>query len=138
MDPEVVTSVLLLALLVTAPVLGPDRLCRLFRWAGRATRTCWARLPHREEPLPGGRPIELIAHDAQRLGPRFRNLPARVSFARFEAGRRAYDAVLAEACRALEVEHLLLVIPPGPELDAERCRVERLLARSGLRLDDAA
>lgn len=89
-------------------------------------------------PQPVGRPIELIARDAQRLGPRFRYVPAGASYARVEARRRAYDEVLGEACRAFEVEHLLGVLPPGPELDLERLRVEAVLGRVGLRLHDAA
>ena len=52
----------------------------------------------------------------------------------------AYDRVLVEACAALVVEHLLEVLPPGPELDVERQRVELVLAAAGLGLglDDAA
>lgn len=82
------------------------------------------------------RPIETVASDVRRLGRRFESVPARLPFARFEALRQAYDAVLAEACRALDIDHLLEVLPPGPELDSERRRVEAALARAGLRLDD--
>ena len=52
--------------------------------------------------------------------------------------RRAYDGVLAECCAALELTHLLGVLPPGPELDVERARVEGLLEDSGLTLPFAA
>jgi hypothetical protein len=89
-------------------------------------------------PRPPGRPIEEIARDACRLGHTFRYLPQRISFARFEGCRRAYDVVLAEACRALDVDHLLAVLPPGPELDLERQRVETKLGFAGLSIDDAA
>jgi hypothetical protein len=61
-----------------------------------------------------------------------------VSFAKSEAVRRAYDDVLVEGCEALGITHLLGVLPPGDERDAERVRVERLLHVWGLDLDDAA
>jgi hypothetical protein len=89
-------------------------------------------------PQPPGRPLELIAHDARRLGNRFRNPPRGTSFAKLEASRRAYDHVLGEACRAMGVEHLLMVLPPGDELDVERARVEGLLWLAGMRIDEAA
>lgn len=89
-------------------------------------------------PPPLGRPIELIARDARRLGTRFRNPPPGLSFARFEGLRRAYDDVLVEACRALELDNLLPVLVPGEERDVERVRVEYALGRVGWRLEDAA
>lgn len=96
------------------------------------------RLRHRAPLTPAGRPIERIAADARRLGPRFRHPPAGLSFARFEGTRRAYDDVLAEGCLALGLEHLFMVLPPGPERDAERIRVERVLDAYGFQLIDAA
>jgi hypothetical protein len=84
------------------------------------------------------RPIERIAHDARRLGRSYRYPPRGRSFARFEGTRWAYDKVLAEGCAALGIVHLLDVLGPGAELDAERERVEDLLKEAGLRLDDAA
>jgi len=89
-------------------------------------------------PQPPGRPLELIAHDARRLGNRYRHPPRGTSFAKLEASRRAYDHVLGEACRAMGVEHLLMVLPPGDELDVERARVEGLLWLAGMRIDEAA
>jgi hypothetical protein len=89
-------------------------------------------------PEPGGRPIEVIAHEARRLGQRYRLTRRGVSYAKSEAIRRAYDGVLAEGCDALGVSHLLGVLEPGDELDAERIRVERVLHIWGIGLDDAA
>jgi len=89
-------------------------------------------------PEPGGRPIEVIAHEARRLGHRYRLTRQGVSYAKSEAVRRAYDGVLAEGCDALGVAHLLGVLAPGDDLDTERTRVERLLHIWGLGLDDAA
>jgi hypothetical protein len=113
------------------------------RWAVRMTslRMDWrhGRL-HRAAPVlqPTGRPLELIASDARRLGARLDNPPRGTSFAKLEGARRAYEHVLVEACAALGVEHLLQVLPPGDELDVERTRVEGLLWLAGLRIDATA
>jgi hypothetical protein len=87
---------------------------------------------------PRGRPLELIASDVRRLGARLHSPPRGASFAKLEGARRAYEYVLVEACTALGVEHLLRVLPPGEDLDAERARVEGLLWLAGLRIDETA
>jgi hypothetical protein len=86
-------------------------------------------------PHPVGRPLEDVAQDARRLAVRFNQPPPGTSFAKLEGARRAYDHVLTEACTALEIEHLLGVLPPGDALDLERVRVEGLLWLAGLRID---
>ncbi len=86
-------------------------------------------------PEPAGRPLEDIARDLRRLGPRLHHPPRGVSFAKVEAVRFAYERSLTEACAALGVTHLLEVLPPGEERDAERTRVERALYLRGLVLD---
>jgi hypothetical protein len=128
--------VLLVWLAVCALVALATRVGRRRHWVERLGDRIEA--ARSGPPAPSGRPIEAIARDAQRLGLAFRYAPPTLSFARFEGMRRAYDSVLAEACRALDVAHLLEVLPPGPELDRERQRVESLLDWAGLRLDDAA
>jgi hypothetical protein len=148
MASPVVAGVLLCTPAVAVVVMGPRSTRRLRRLIVRLVLpalllvlrplTAWWRRRRVVPEQPLGRPIELIARDAQRLGRRFRSEPPRDSFARSEGARRAYDAVLAEACRTLGVEHLLQVLPPGPDLDIERLRVEAVLDRYGLRLDDAA
>ena len=117
--------------------LGRRRLAGLRRQATRVSGDVVTRLRPAAPPVVG-RPIEEIARDAMRLGQSFRAVPRGLSFARFEGCRRAYDLVLSEACRALEIDHLLGVLSPGPELDAERERVEAKLWLAGLHLDDAA
>jgi hypothetical protein len=117
-------------------VVGPATLARLWRRAALLVARVAPRRP--APPQPRGRPIEDVARDVHRLGVSFRHVPDRVSFARFEARRRAYDVVLTEACLALEVSHLLGVLPPGPELDAERDRVEAVLDGAGMRLNLSA
>ena len=94
---------------------------------------------HRGGPQPQGRPIEAIAADLHRLGIRFHGLDPHASFAKTEAVRGAYDRALGECCAALGLTHLLGVLPAGPELDAERERVEdqldRLRRRGSRRLE---
>ena len=136
MAAQPVQGLALCALAGALLAMGPKGVRRLW-WV---LRSLTGRLVVRRAapPAPLGRPIEHVARDAQRLGRRFRYVPAGVSFIRFEATRRAYDDVLAEACEMLDVPHLLRVLPPGPELDVERQRVELALDRAGLSVDDAA
>ncbi|MGH3413081.1 MAG: hypothetical protein ACRDPH_08395 [Marmoricola sp.] len=56
------------------------------------------------------------------------------AFVKLEGIRRAYDVVLADCCDHLGVDHLIGVLEPGAELDAERARVERRLMLSGVDL----
>ena len=103
-------------------------------WWARSGRGSRRRRP----PEPEGRPIEAIVADLRRLGRRFHALDPRTSFAKVEAVRYAYDRTLAECCTALGLTHLLGVLPAGPELDAERERVEEQLAGCGVRFPHAA
>jgi hypothetical protein len=122
---------------IAAAILGPRRVGRLVRSLTALVRRVERLRP--EPPRPVGRPIEQIACDVRRLSNSFRRVPDDASFVRFEGCCRAYDDVLVEACRAVEVEHLLRVLPPGPDLDRERRRVELVLWRVGLLLlDDVA
>ena len=89
-----------------------------------------------EEPV--GRPIQEIASSVRRLGAEFHTSSPGRSWVKSEAVRRAYDQVLTEACRALEIDTDLLAIDPGTERDAERLRVEHLLVSAGLVLRNAA
>lgn len=87
---------------------------------------------------PSGRPIEEIASSIRRLGAAFYGGHPGRSWVKSEAYRRAYDGSLAEACQALEIDSDLLDLDPGTERDAERMRVEHLLASAGLVLRRAA
>ena len=84
------------------------------------------------------RPIEDIVSDARRYASRVHEPPRGTSSAKHVAACTVYDRVLGEACAALEIEHLLGVLPPGEERDAERTRIETALWLAGLRLEDAA
>ena len=138
---KIAVSLTVLAAFLAVGILGPVGLARLRRALGRLLDRSGRRLRRLRgapPPAPTGRPIQLIAQDAHRLGHQFHRLPYGASFARFEARRQAYDAVLVEACAALEIDHLLSVLPAGPDLDGERMRVEAALGLAGLRLGDAA
>ena len=135
MSVQALASALFVGVTVAA-LLGPRRVGRLRRAVARVVRYVESLRP--EQPRPLGRPIELIASDARRLSSSFRRVPEDASFARFEGRRRAYDDVLVEACRAVGVEHRLKALPPGPELDRERYRVELVLQHAGLPLGDVA
>ena len=91
-----------------------------------------------QQPKPSGRPIEVIAAHVRRLSTRYYGLDPRTPFVKVEAVRGAYDKVLGECCTALGRPHLLGVLQAGHELDAERERVEELLADAGVRLPHAA
>jgi hypothetical protein len=84
------------------------------------------------------RPIEDIVSDARRYASRVHEPPRGTSYAKHVAACSVYDRVLGEACAALDIEHLLGVLPPGEERDAERTRIETALWLAGLRLEDAA
>jgi hypothetical protein len=101
----------------------------------------WARAHRRHPPPPAeppGRPLQEIVADARRLAPRALRPPRGTSRAKVLAVCYAYEHVLAEACAALDIEHLLGVLPPGDERDAERDRVGTLLWLAGVRIDDEA
>jgi hypothetical protein len=105
-----------------------------FDWAGAARSL----LRRRPQPLPPRRPIEQLARDLRRLGPKFHRPPPGTSAVKVEAARYAYDRVLGEAATAVGVDHLLSVLAPGDELDAERRRVEGRLWLAGVRFEEAA
>lgn len=93
--------------------------------------------PARVTPQPH-RPVEEIAADVRLRGLRFHRLDPRAAAAKQAAVASGYDRVLAELCAALGETHLLNVLPGGPELDAERRRVELVLMCFGLPPADAA
>ena len=93
---------------------------------------------HRHPEPPRARPIETVVADLRRRAQRYHGLDPGASYAKVAAVRGAYDHTLAECCAALGLTHLLEVLPVGPELDAERERVEGLLGDAGVRLPHAA
>ncbi len=100
-----------------------------------------ARLPaplrlRREPVAPAGRPLELVAADLRRLGAQLARVPAGAPMARRRGLQAAYDDVLVEAARLLEVSHALAAVPPGRPRDVERLRLQAALADAGLAVPD--
>jgi hypothetical protein len=96
------------------------------------------RLSRRVSPppeLPTGPPIEQVARDVRRLRAELLSTTPGTPMARRVGVTRAYDDVLADACRALAVPDSLTGLPSGIERDAERLRVEHQLRAAGLHLD---
>ena len=83
---------------------------------------------------PVGPPIERIASDVRRVRAEFRAQTPGMPMARRIGITRAYDDLLADACRSLNVPDTLSDLPPGTERDAERLVVEHELEQAGLRL----
>jgi len=127
---RVVLATLVVAIFLAAVVFALFG-WRIWRRPVVTVRTWWE---HRRPPPPPTRPVEEIALAARRLGSRYHFPPAGQRFGKAEALRQAYDAALAEACTALGIAHLMEVLPPGTDLDAERARVEWALDCAGLEL----
>lgn len=88
--------------------------------------------PSAEPTRPVGPPIERIAADARRIRAQIRQAPDGIPVAKLRGWLEAYDDVLITACRSLELEQRLDVLPEGGVHDLERERVERMLEEVGL------
>jgi hypothetical protein len=84
--------------------------------------------------VPDHRPIERIAADLRRVRRTRAGFEPGASAAKKIGARQAYDALLVQACAALEVEHRLLSLPEGLDREVERFRVEERLKHLGLSL----
>lgn len=91
----------------------------------------WFRRP---APVSEHRPIERIAADLRRVRRTWAGFEPGTSAVKKIAARQAYDALLVQACAALEVEHRLRHLPEGVDREIERFRVEECLKRLGLSL----
>lgn len=100
---------------------------------GRRLRLLTRRISPPPE-APADMPIERIAHNARRLRAEMATLAPGTPAAHRESLTRAYDDLLIEACRALEIPDTLSGMRPGPERDSERLHVEFELEAVGLRL----
>ena len=110
---------------------------RLGRWReARRDTGAAGRVP--AGPARATRPLAGIVSGAPRHATPVHEPPRGTSFAKHQAFCTVYDRVLGELCAALGIEHLLGVLPPGEERDAERTRIETALWLAGLRVEDAA
>ena len=96
-------------------------------------RRLGGRVSPRPEP-PAGPPIERIGRDLRRLRAELLAPTPGAPMARRTGVWRAYDDLLGDACRALDVPDTLTGLPPGIEREAERLQVEHELEAAGLRL----
>ncbi|EMD23962.1 hypothetical protein ACIQUM_36680 [Amycolatopsis azurea] len=90
----------------------------------------WRR--RREPEVPVGPPIEKLAADLRRVHRLLADLPSGASAVRRNGTKQAYDALLVQACREVEVDHRLDELPEGFDRGIERLRVEESLAERGL------
>jgi hypothetical protein len=79
-------------------------------------------------------PIERIVADLRRIRPQARHLATGMPMARRRAIVAAYDEVLLDACRALEVPTELDRMTDALERESERLRTEAELERAGVDL----
>ena len=89
-----------------------------------------------QSAVPAGRPLEQVAADLRRLGAQLARVPTGAPMARRRGLQAAYDDVLTEAARLLEVPHALDRVPPGWPRDVERLRLQAALADAGLAVPD--
>ncbi len=125
----IVEAVALIIVMAVVPtVILATMVARPKAWPGRGFL---ARQPrHSATEEPPGRPWHEIVADVRRVSERYHQDGMR--FAQYEGRRQAFDRILVEAAASLEISHLLGVLPPGPELDHERARVEAALADFGV------
>ncbi|MFC0108479.1 hypothetical protein [Kibdelosporangium aridum] len=104
------------------------------------TAACWAllRLPRltrrlrRSDPVATNPPIERVAADLRRVHRIIVGYGPGTPMIRRTGALHAYDALLMQACRAVDVPHRLDQVPTGTPLEVERLRVEESLMSAGL------
>lgn len=116
-----------LAVTVVGGVLYGPQIASLAVRIARFLRLAPPALPTREGP-----PLERIATDLRRLRPEARRPCQGTAYAKRRGVLAAYDDLLLDACRALEVRTSLASLPEGLEREAERLRLESELERAGL------
>lgn len=86
----------------------------------------------RRPPPPPRQPIQELAADLRRVHRLLAQFSPGTPMARRVGTRQAYDALLADACDAVEIPHRLGEIPEGMDREIERLRVEESLRTAGL------
>lgn len=113
---------------------GLDRTIRTIS-GNRVERPLEERLEHRRNVRAlknqRGTPVERLGADLRRLRLLIQHSEHH-SATQQEALRQAYDAVLADTCRMLSVEHELDLPTAGIERDIERVRIEAILESRGI------
>lgn len=86
-------------------------------------------------PQPTGAPLAALAADVRRLHVAYHQHSAGQSMTRRRGLEQAYDDALIDACQALGIPDTLSTLRAGTDRDAERMRVEYLLEKQGLPLN---
>lgn len=125
-----VGNLILLVVVVIAPTL-------LFWGLLRVPKTVdaiGAYVRRRRGPAPEHPPIERLAADLRRVHRTLAEFPPGTPAIRRRATRDAYDALLVQACAAVDVPHRLDRIGEGMDREVERLRVEEALREAGVRV----
>jgi hypothetical protein len=114
-------------LLYLVIVFSPPAVCWLLLRLPRVTRRL-----RRAAPAPANPPIEQVAADLRRLHQLLAHFGPGTPIVRRQGTLQAYDALLMQACLAVDITHQLDQLPPGLTLELERLRVEESLRSAGL------
>lgn len=117
-------NLVLYAVVATTPVV--------LGWAAVVAPKVVRRLRRRPPATPSGPSIEHLSADLRRVHRLLAGFEPGTPAVRRQGTRQAYDALLAQACRAVEVEHRLDSLPEGLDRELERLRVEESLRSAGL------
>jgi hypothetical protein len=126
-----VGNLVLLAVAVVAPSVvfwGILRVPRVVDAVGAALR-------RRRGPETGAQPIERLAADLRRVRKALAGFSPGTPAVRRLATRQAYDALLVQACAAVDIAHRLDRATDGMDREVERLRVEEALRDAGIRVN---
>jgi hypothetical protein len=127
-----VGNLVLVVIVVIAPTALFWVLLRVPRTVDVIGASLRRRVSHRRGPEPAHPPIERLAADLRRVHRTLADFPPGTPAVRRTATRAAYDALLVEACAALEVPHRLDGLAEGVDRAVERLRLEELLRDAGV------
>lgn len=94
----------------------------------------WLRRLRRPKPVTTGPSIQVLAQRLRRVHRTLIDFEPGTPALRRYAARQAYDDLLRQACRALDIEHRLDDVPEGIDKEIERLRTEESLRQAGLRI----
>lgn len=122
-----IANLLLYAVVAMTPVVVLWAIFNGPRLVGRLARRI-----RRPAPVPPGPPIERLVADLRRVHRVLTEFEPGTPVVRRRAARQAYDALLVQACEAVDVRHRFGQLPEGIDREIERLRVEEALRSAGL------
>jgi len=120
--------------LLAIAVVAPSALFWVILRVPRTVDVLGAHLRRRRGPQPACPPIERVAADLRRVHQALKEFPPGTPAVRRLAARQAYDALLIQACQAVDVPHRLDALAEGVDREVERLRVEEALQDAGVRV----